>query len=81
MTAADSSQEHTVQQNPSNTLSEALADSLAGTTAEVSVDKAPQEAAQHAEGTQTLMQQLLDPPLNQCRHWLVHVAAAGCTVA
>ncbi len=78
MTAADSSQEHTVQQNPSDTLSEAQADSLAGSNAEVSVDQAPQEAALHAEGTQSLMQQLIDQTLNKCLH---HVVVSDSTAA
>lgn len=60
MTAAESSQDHTTQQQPSSTPNEVQADDLAGSTAEVSVDEAPQEAALHAEGTQSLMQHLID---------------------
>ncbi len=78
MTAADPSQDQTVQEKSSNVPSEAQADSLAGRTAEVSVDQAPQEAALHAEGTQSLMQQLIDQTLNQCLH---HVVVSDSTAA
>ncbi len=49
---------------PISTPSEVQAGSLAGSTTEVSLDEAPQEAALHAEGKQSLMQQLIDQTLN-----------------
>lgn len=81
VTAADFSEDHTIPAKPISSPSKAQEGSLAGKTAEVSVDQAPEEAAQHVQGKQSLIQQLSDQTLNQCLRQLVHVNVSDSTAA